>query len=78
MMSETKDETGWLIEHRHGCTWWDGRSPETFTTDPNDCVRFARNEDGERVLANVIAEHSRVACIVTEHMWCAQSPLVEH
>lgn len=66
----TKDEIGWLIEHRPGCTWWDGRSPEAFTTDPNDCVRFARKEDAERVLTNVIAPHNREACIVTEHMWC--------
>ncbi len=56
----------WLIEGA-GPHYWDGRSPTSSTTDPNEAVRFSRFEDAERVRSGLIdgGEHWRSV----EHGW---------
>ncbi len=65
-------EVGWLIErpHREGsavCTYWSGFSDGAWTRKPELAVRFARQEDAERVRAGILGDPlwSRSA----EHMW---------
>ena len=67
----------WLIELPRDTgrtTWWDGRDVDTFTSDANDAVRFARREDAERVASWLVRrDHQPRAglgrVIVLEHGW---------
>lgn len=62
-------EIAWLIESTfYGPSrWWGFREgfDETFTSDPNRAVRFARREDAERAIA-LLGGHMMKA---TEHAW---------
>lgn len=63
----------WMVESVSGCGWWDGRflsrdvDPRFFSLDPNECVRFARKEDAERVASQSSSLKA------TEHIWHAQA-----
>jgi hypothetical protein len=62
------EEYGWLIEFPGSApAWWDGRGLDTGVLDANDAVRFARQEDAERVASWLIAKHR--GYLVTEHGW---------
>jgi len=58
----------WLIEANG--TYWDGRAAGAagFDADPNQAVRFARQEDAERVKYWLLKEHA-FALRSTEHVW---------
>lgn len=65
-------EIGWLIErpHREGsavCTYWSGFSDGAWTRKPELAVRFARQEDAERVRAGILGSPDRSRS--AEHMW---------
>lgn len=70
-------ESGWLIEtgdHKY----WNGKHADQdgFTHDPNDAVRFARFEDGERVI-HWLMQKFHVFLVTREHGWLdgqAQEP----
>jgi hypothetical protein len=64
------DEKGWMIEIQGKPVWWTGRN-WLFSADPNDGIRFARREDGERILRNLVLDGLREPCVVTEHLWPA-------
>ena len=55
------DETAWLVETGDPPTYWDGGE---FVADASDALRFARQQDAERV-AGLLAAH----CRAVEHMW---------
>lgn len=62
-------QTAWLIEtgdHKY----WNGKhaNQDGFTHDPNDAVRFARFEDGERVIYHLMETYS-VFLVTREHAW---------
>jgi hypothetical protein len=64
-----KEESGWLIEtgdHKY----WNGRHANqgAFTHDPNDAVRFARFEDGERIVHWLMKDYS-VFLATRQHAW---------
>ena len=52
-------EIAWLIE-TGDYKYWNGRhaNQDGFTHDPSDAVRFARFEDGERVIYWLMKEYS--------------------
>lgn len=61
-------ETAWLIESKMqgNSMWWNGvplGRGQSFTTDPNSAIRFARKVDAERVSRNL---HMT---FVSEHVW---------
>lgn len=70
-------ETAWVIEtgdHKY----WNGKAAnqDGFTHDPNDAVRFARFEDGERIIYWLMEEF-KVFLVTREHVWldgAAQEP----
>lgn len=65
------EEQGWLIERitRHVPFYWTGKSLQEhghgFSHDPNDAVRFAREEDALKVLNGVLAGYG----VVRQHIW---------
>lgn len=68
-------ETGWLIETQFsGITkWWTGAWGQReempgWTTDPNECVRFARKEDAEKVIKHTL-KWDDGSIFATEHVW---------
>jgi hypothetical protein len=61
------DQEVWLIEGAQ--VYWCGRSPNDFGKDVNEAVRFARQEDAERVLHWIVPEQMRLLCRTTGHMW---------
>lgn len=66
-------DSSWLIEFPgSGPAWWDGRGSDTGVLDANDAVRFARQEDAQRVCAWIIAKGT--AALVTEHCWSPAEP----
>ncbi len=70
------EETGWLIEtgdHKY----WNGKRADQngFTHDPNDAVRFARFEDGERVI-HWLMEKFNVFLVTREHVWIDGQPQI--
>ena len=72
-------ETGWLIEigSPGHPAWWDGRKPDTFTTDPGDVVRFARREDADRLLSWGIVKPPPGEVKITEHAWMDNNPATD-
>ncbi len=70
----SKRETGWLIEtgdHKY----WNGKHADAdgFTHDPNEAVRFARFEDGERIVHWLMGKYS-VFLVTREHVWLDGQP----
>ena len=68
-------ETGWMIEtgdHKY----WNGKraNADGFTHDPNDAVRFARFEDGERVIHWLMREF-HVFLVTRQHVWIDGQPV---
>lgn len=67
-------ETGWLIERQVGgrAAWWRGvrGAAVDWTTDSLEAVRFSRQVDAERVIAEL-----GIPGQALEHMWIG--PLVE-
>ena len=61
---EHKEEFGWLIENdwNERPEWW---RPLKWTTDANEAVRFARKEDAERVIREMLFANAHA----TEHIW---------
>ena len=71
-MTTTTDRltVAWLIELNASIpTYWDGRGNETFHYNHNEAIRFARQEDAERVLLWIIHAKLRAECKVVEHAW---------
>lgn len=70
---EMKYETAWLIEipGPHPA-WWDGRGPNTFTTDPNDVFRMSRREDAERALHWKLCIPPPGEVRILEHGWMSR------
>jgi hypothetical protein len=67
-MKSDETQFAWLIENVRLTTYWDGRAPDTFTRDPNDAVRFSRQEDAERIVHWLMSKEPVVA---REHGWFA-------
>lgn len=68
------EDFGWLIEtgdHKY----WNGKRADAdgFTHDPNDAVRFARFEDGERVIYHLMQLYS-VFLVTRQHKWVDGDP----
>lgn len=66
------DEIGWLIERQDTVSvralWWTGLG---WTTESLDAVRFAREQDANKVIATRrFAELCDATVTATEHMWC--------
>lgn len=69
----------WLIELPRisgVSSYWDGRGVDTFVLDPNDAVRFDRQEDAERVASWLVRadhhhqpRHGLDAVVAREHGW---------
>jgi len=57
----------WLIEGAG--VYWCGRSPDDFQNKTEEAVRFARQEDAERVLGWIVPEQMRRLCRTVEHVW---------
>lgn len=64
------DSTAWLIEiPGPRPAWWDGRTANSFTTDPNDVFRMARRADAERALVWKLCVPPPGEVSITEHSW---------
>ena len=63
-------EVGWVIERNHdgALQYWNGSHAghAGWTTDNLKAIRFARQQDGEIVLSELLNGHGKC----TEHMWC--------
>lgn len=79
-MPASKEETGWLIERNDTRvpTWWGPQcsrwewqqalvSPDLWTTDASNAVRFARKEDAEK---QIHFEGLQRVAIAIDHLWC--------
>jgi hypothetical protein len=66
------DEVGWLIERELAgrAHYWSGGV--AWTHEPNEAVRFARLEDGQRALDGM--GRWSLTTRVTEHCWCDGPP----
>ncbi len=65
-------ESCWMIEGAG--VYWCGRSMDDFRKDPNDAVRFSRQEDAERVLHWMIPREVARVCRTAEHLFIGTSP----
>ncbi len=61
------EREAWVIEG--GTVYWRGRSPDDFTADISQAVRFARPEDAERVLHWIVPEKMRALCRTAKRVW---------
>lgn len=70
-------QSGWIIETAVG-TYWNGRyvSSDGFVHDINDAVRFARFEDGERIIHWLMRKSGdfSFALRTAEHVWIGNEP----
>lgn len=66
----------WLIESTspNGPLYWDGRRSESFTSDANEAVRFARFEDAERIRAWMLPTLLRGHLRSVAHLWPEPRP----
>lgn len=70
-MSKKQTESGWLIEAGSSPPkWWDGHGVDrvSFTTDPNNAVRFARECDAEIVRCWLLEQFNDFTKS-TDHQW---------
>lgn len=71
-------ENGWLIERGDSEVsrplYWmgtaTGDNATAWTFDPNNCVRFAREQDAAVVAHNLMGRgDTRIQCRIKEHGW---------
>lgn len=69
-------EQGWMIERRTlPPLWWTGdhirhEDQREWSSDPNECIRFARKEDAEMVMVGVLGLKLPSPNVeATEHGW---------
>lgn len=61
--------TGWLIETGDHLYWNGRRSDQSsFTSDPNDAMRFQRREDADRIIYWLLEDFSTFL-VAREHSW---------
>lgn len=69
-MTTTPVALAWLIELGSlPPQWFTGRAAGGFTTDANDAIRFAREEDARRAMFYVVDPMVARGCKIVEHGW---------
>jgi hypothetical protein len=66
------EESGWLIEAGDLPVYWNGAG---FDRDDLKAIRFARKEDGERLVAAWRRQKDVSPYRVLEHLWIPTQPL---
>lgn len=64
------EQFAWLIElGSMPPQWFTGRFSQDFTTDANDAIRFAREEDARRAIFYMVDPNVARGCKAVEHGW---------
>lgn len=64
------EQLAWMIEWIDSPpAYWDGRGPNTFSTNPNDGIRFSRQEDADRVRYWILDLRTQKHCESRQHGW---------
>lgn len=69
---EPQPEIAWLIERkdRGFPEWWTGHSGPSWTDDPHDVVRFARQQDAQTMIRFLWPRDTRFFVpMASEHLW---------
>lgn len=63
-------ELAWLVElGSNPPQWWTGKSPQLFTSNHLEAIRFTRFEDAERAIHYMVKEGTRDGCKSVQHSW---------
>lgn len=70
-MSDNDTEFAWVIE-AGGPRYWTGRGGPNnpcFDADPNQALRFAREDDAQRAWFNLLPELVQRTTVIRQHGW---------